>query len=233
MAQMTFSGKLIIDMTLTLRSGLHVGGSSDYAPIGAVDSIFIRDPFTRQPIIPGSSLKGKLRTLLAKAKSKTGILPDFKNDVPVVARLFGTTGDDNAVQPSRLIFADAFPTEKSIQEFQNLESGTYLGEVKFENYINRGSGVATPRQIERVPAGMKFAVRIIYNVENEAEKAEDMRTLAEGLRLLALDYLGGHGSRGYGRVAFSDFRVRFFDAKTGEVTENAVLAEDFGKGEAL
>ena len=77
-----------------------------------------------------------------------------------------------------------------------------MTEVKFENAINRATAVANPRQIERTIRGSKFGLEMIYEVENEDEIAEDMRILAEGMRLLQYDYLGGHGSRGYGKVVF-------------------------------
>ena len=56
MGQEILLGKLKLTASLVLDSGLHIGGSSDFAPIGAVDSTFIRDPYTKQPMIPGSSL---------------------------------------------------------------------------------------------------------------------------------------------------------------------------------
>lgn len=227
MAQMGMRGKIVIDAKLILKAGLHIGGSNDYAPIGAVDSVFIRDALTRQPIIPGSSVKGKLRTLLAKAKQGEGELPkEFAEDDPVVARLFGCSRKQEAI-PARLQFADSFPDKESVARFERVETGTYLGEVKFENTIARGSGVAKPRQIERVPTGMVFSFRLIYNLESASELDEDMKALAEGFRLLQLDYLGGHGSRGYGRVAFSDFAVKQVDAQSGEVAEETALATRF------
>ena len=104
-----------------------------------------------------------------------------------------------------------------------------MGEVKFENVINRATGVANPRQIERVPRGMTFDFELVYNIENEEELAEDMKVLADGFRLLQLDYLGGHGSRGYGRVSFSDFYVERIDAKTGEATAQDGLIDQLEK----
>ena len=65
--QKALRGKLDLRALLRVDTGLHIGASSDFAPIGAVDSPFLRDPLTKQPIIPGSSLKGKLRTLLARS----------------------------------------------------------------------------------------------------------------------------------------------------------------------
>ncbi len=218
-------GKLVIRATLQVETGLHIGGSKDYAPIGAVDSIFVRDSMTKQPIIPGSSVKGKMRTLLAKARNQSPV-SDPKDDEEVVLRLFGSA-EKGAIRLSRLQFSDSFVQEKSLKKFSALDTDTYLGEVKFENTITRSTGTANPRQIERVPRGMQFDFHLTYNVENEAELAEDMKVLADGFRLLMLDYLGGHGSRGYGRVSFRDFQVTRYDAKTGDSHEEKELKETF------
>ncbi len=217
-------GKLVIQATLQVETGLHIGGSSDYAPIGAVDSIFVRDSMTKQPIIPGSSVKGKMRTLLAKARNPQGIAEGPGKDEPVVLRLFGSA-EKGHILLSRLQFSDSFVKKESLKKFSAIDTDTYLGEVKFENTINRGTGVANPRQIERVPRGMQFDFRLVYNIENEAEMKDDMDVLAQGFVLLQMDYLGGHGSRGYGRVSFHDFKVVRFDAKTGSSSEEKALAD--------
>ncbi len=228
-AQTQLLGKLIIQATLQVETGLHIGGSTDYAPIGAVDNIFVRDSVTKQPIIPGSSVKGKMRTLLAKVRNPKGIgeepnKDEPNKDEPVVLRLFGSS-EKGHILLSRLQFSDSFVKKESLQKFASIDTDTYLGEVKFENTISRGTGVANPRQIERVPRGMQFDFRLTYNVENEAELEEDMDVLADGFRLLMLDYLGGHGSRGYGRVSFRDFCVVRCDAKTGEMQDVKDWAE--------
>ena len=233
MAQLQLLGKIIIDATLTVITGLHIGASGDFAPIGAVDSPVIRDPFTKRPVIPGSSVKGKMRTLLAKSRNKNlkdgYILPTHDKDEDIVKRLFGSApvrGDEEAM-PARLQFADSFITEKSVTLFSSLDTDTYLGEIKAENTINRNTGGAMPRSIERVPAGMEFSFRLVYNLEKAAEYQEDMQALAEAFRLLQMDYLGGHGSRGYGRVKFSNFTVKRMEASTGSITEEAALAQKF------
>ena len=91
-----------------------------------------------------------------------------------------------------------------------LELDTYIGEAKYENAISRLSAVANPRQIERVPAGAEFSFALVYNIEREDELEEDMKTLADGFRLLMMDYIGGHGSRGYGRISFGAFEIEVF-----------------------
>ena len=85
-----------------------------------------------------------------------------------------------------------------------------MGEVKFENKINRLDGTANPRQIERVPAGTKFVFQLVYTVIDETEIEEDLETLRTGIKLLELDYLGGHGTRGYGRVSIENMKVTSF-----------------------
>lgn len=128
--QRQLQGKLFITANLKLITGMHIGANSDFAPIGAVDSPFIRDCLTHEPIIPGSSLKGKIRTLLAKSRCKNLILNNIDDDDEVISRLFGLAGKKGAC-----------------------------------------------------------------------------------FQLLQMDYLGGHGSRGYGRVKFNDFKVKAINKK--------------------
>lgn len=189
--------KVLIQFDLEVRTGMHIGGSSAFSAIGAVDSPVIRDPLSGRPIVPGSSLKGKLRTLLARSfAGDIHNMPDFKNDDPVVLRMFGSTS-----ARSRLQFADAFVS--------NAESMKAVGltEVKSENVIKRLSSEAMPRQIERVNAGTVFAETVVYDVSDEDEMREDLQLLAKAMKLLQMDYLGGHGSRGSGRVSLKNFRI--------------------------
>ena len=197
-------GKIIIQGELIVKTGMHIGGGSDYAPIGSVDSPFVRDPLTQEPIVPGSSLKGKIRTLLARCRSKQYIVNDIKADDEVLKRLFGSTSPQVI---SRLQFQDLFVSGESKLLFESIETDTYMGEVKFENTINRADGAAKPRQIERVPAGTKFVFQLVYTVIDETEIEEDLKTLRAGIKLLELDYLGGHGTRGYGRVSIENIKV--------------------------
>lgn len=200
-------GKIIIQGELIVKTGMHIGGGSDYAPIGSVDSPFVRDILTQEPIFPGSSLKGKLRTLLARYRSKQYIVKDIKDDDEVIKRLFGST---NPQTISRLQFQDLFVSEESRVLLESVDTDTYMGEVKSENTIKRNTGEAKPRQIERVPAGTKFGFQLVYTIIDESEVEEDLQTLRAGLNLLELDYLGGHGTRGYGRVSIEHITVKTF-----------------------
>ncbi len=200
----TIYDKLVISGTLKLLTGMHIGASNDFAPIGAVDSIVVRDPMTSKPIIPGSSLKGKMRTLLAKANSDGPFLNDIKNDNDVIKRLFGAS---EPVVSSRLQFCDLFMTEETVDALEN-KTDLYLTEIKFENTINRTDAVANPRQLERVPAGSKFNFVLVYNLENLEEAEEDFENISDAIKLLQMDYIGGSGTRGYGKVKIYDISIK-------------------------
>ena len=221
----SLKGKLKISAVLRLETGLHIGGSNDFAPIGAVDSPFIRDPYTKEPVIPGSSIKGKIRTLLARSLCEAAGVNDINNDKDEIKTLFGI-GGNKGVKASRLQFTDMRLTQESMGKLKNMDMDTYIGEVKFENNINRITAIATPRQIERVPAGAEFAFNVTYNVEDMDELMSDMKLLADGIKLLQMDYLGGHGSRGYGRVSFRDFAVEVFSLNAANAKEIEAKAGD-------
>lgn len=190
--------KIQITGTVEVMTGMHIGGSSAYAAIGAVDSPVIRDIRSGLPMIPGSSLKGKMRTLLAKEYNESVVEPD--NDDARLTRLFGSA-KKGAVRPSRILISDMLMINEEELRKQGLDSIT---EIKFENSINRMTAVANPRQIERAIRGSKFGMDIMYEAVCTDDVIEDMRIFAEGLKLLQYDYIGGNGSRGYGKIKFRD-----------------------------
>lgn len=193
-AKIEIKGKII------LETGMHIGGSTQFSAIGAIDSPVIRDSFTDLPMIPGSSLKGKIRTLLAK-KYHNGKLDVPNKDDIKVRRLFGSSEGD--IKSSRLIFSDSILSNS--EELKKI--GVSSTEIKVENTINRMTAIATPRQIERAVRGSEFDFSIIYNAEEESEIKEDLSILKEGLKFLEYDYLGGNGSRGYGRVKIDGLKM--------------------------
>ena len=196
--------KIKISGTIELLSGLHIGGNTAFAAIGAVDSPIIKDPLSNLPLIPGSSLKGKMRSLLAKAYNEE-VSTTPNRDHARITRLFGATSgggeNGNQIIRGRLLFRDSLLSNKE----KLLEKGVRdYTEIKFENTINRVTARANPRQIERAIRGSEFQFELIYELENMAEVSEDIETIIAGLRLLELDYIGGNGSRGYGKIAFKE-----------------------------
>jgi CRISPR-associated protein Csm3 len=63
-------GKISIKSTLLVETGLHIGGGGETLDIGGVDKPVIRDPLSNQPYLPGSSLKGKMRSILERLHNK-------------------------------------------------------------------------------------------------------------------------------------------------------------------
>ncbi|ERL20503.1 CRISPR-associated RAMP protein, Csm3 family [Oribacterium sp. oral taxon 078 str. F0263] len=163
---MTMFAKIEISGTMELVTGTHIGGNGAFAAIGAVDSPVIRDARTMEPMIPGSSLKGKLRSLMAKRyNERPASAPD--QDSAELKSLFGSA-KKGEVKVGRLLFSDMFLLNgKELSEL-----GIHSTEVKFENTINRLSAVANPRQIERVIRGTKFGLSLIYEPEQRKEDPE-------------------------------------------------------------
>ena len=203
--------------TLELVSGLRIGAGDSEMRIGGVDNTVMRHPHTQAPYIPGSSLKGKMRSLLEWRSGAVREEPlgwqDLQNasgtaqaEVRRILQLFGISGDAKLgkqmleIGPSRLSFWDC--NLQADWESQIRGNNQMLTEVKSENRINRVSGVAEhPRQTERVPAGARFDFRL--SVKRLAGDGDELlATVLQGLKLLELDSLGGSGSRGYGKVKF-------------------------------
>lgn len=199
--------KVLIKGKLRVLTGMHIGYSKEFSQIGAVDSVVVRDPVTKIPVIPGSSLKGKMRTLLARATSNDYVVQKHSEDGQTIKELFGSS---NPVIHGKLQFFDLKMTSESIDEIANRSNTElYLTEIKFENAIDRATCIANPRQLERVPAGAEFEFNLVYNVETEdfQKIKDDFDVISTSLSLLHYDYIGGSGSRGYGKVALHDIQV--------------------------
>ena len=124
----------------------------------------------------------------------------------ILAFLQPTTVDKEPYKMGRLIFRDAFLINKDKLDSLGVKSYT---EVKFENTIDRITAEANPRQIERAIRESAFAFELIYQITDDSEDQveEDFKVILDGLKLLELDYLGGSGSRGYGKVVFEDLKA--------------------------
>lgn len=204
---------LKLEFSMKLESGLHIGGSEDSFDIGGADSTVIKNPLNNRPFLPGSSLKGKIRALLTQKYGDLRMKDDgsyaLKVEDPVMLSIFqpleNGTEKEGILQISRAIFRDATLTEESARELQeNLGAGVFT-EVKGENSIDPLKGkAANPRFIERVPAGAVFKGEIVLQVFEGDDEDALKQYLLEGLDLLTYSYLGGSGTRGYGRISFAD-----------------------------
>jgi len=228
-------GKVVITGTLKALTGLRIGAASSGLEIGGVDNLVIRDPVTGKPYVPGSALKGKMRSLLTKALGKPlkvlvpgrGDAPDIKihwckkeeyrrDGAPCpLCRTFGMAGE-HAMEPTRLIVRDGALLEElevtdedgntHARRWQEVTTDLPYTEVKWEAVIDVLTAAANPRQMERVPPGALFDVEMLFSVYDNDDR-ECLRTLLQGIKLIEDDYLGSSGSRGYGKVAFGNLRL--------------------------
>lgn len=187
------------NLKLTVETGLHIGMGNDAVQIGGVDSEVIKDPITKLPYIPGSSLKGKIRCLLETEGGTNG--NGYGEDDKSLNNIFGPKNQNIKTDaPTRLIFRDLSLSESS----KNLYTeGEISNESKTEISIDRKTGTASkagPRTIERVPPSISFEGSILIRYLDDKDLSETERIINEGIALLNNDYLGGSGSRGYGAV---------------------------------
>src|SRR5260221_9204341 len=224
-------GKLILEGALHCETGLHIGAGKGSLEIGGADNPVVKDAFGR-PYVPGSSLRGKLRSMLEQSsglatpaelvylsKRKGQEVRIHQSDRPddEICLLFGrnpgrldrVSGDaleTSVATPARLTLYDAPLIAESITPQMRENMDDELTEVKSENAIDRITSQANPRTLERVPAGARFHFRVVMDVLC-AEDRELLPRLVEGLRLLEDDSLGGGGSRGSGRVSLSGLKL--------------------------
>lgn len=191
--------------TVTCETGLRIGGSKEDIEIGGMENPIIRHPITDRPYIPGSSLKGKVRSLL---EQKRGLVTPGGEPCGcgecMVCRVFGPHKNvRHQLGPTRILVRDADLSDVSVELLQKAkeDKGIFYAEVKTENIINRRTGTAEhPRTLERVPAGTVFDFEIAVRIFEGDDEGQIMGLIEEGLALLEQDYLGSSGSRGYGKV---------------------------------
>ena len=190
-----FTGKII------LKTGLHIGGTNAALNIGGPDKFVVRNPINNIPYIPGSSLKGKLRSLIEIKNGCSKVSTDPNSES---GKLFGVAGGNDNTSPSRLIVSDAeLDISKPKIDLPYTESKTEVN-------IDRVTSKANPRTFERVPAGAEFKLSMVLNIFDDENEEELKSILYKAIEMLHDDYLGGQGSRGYGQVEI------ILDNKNGE-----------------
>jgi CRISPR-associated RAMP protein, Csm3 family len=235
--QIKLIGYVTIKGVIECLTGIHVGGTADSIDKGGIDNPIIKNPVTNEPYIPGSSLRGRIRSILEKALGKK--LDKLVADIHIhrgetdtdsnsceICRMFGTTTEKHTI-PSTLIVRDCLLHEDSRNEY--MDGKLPITEAKMETAIDRITSAAHPRTIERVPAGAKFDFELIYKVQSDEKgdfSEENNSNLKEDIKLILLAMeliekkcgLGGNTSRGYGQVRFI---VETLDAKEIDLKTDA------------
>jgi CRISPR-associated protein Csm3 len=219
-----FQANFLLRGIISCETGLHIGGTSEGIEIGGLENIVIRDPKTDLPFIPGSSLKGKMRTLLELSyKDSNENIINSKGDPCkcgkcIPCKIFGSSAPDNKTSkedngrqqgPTRLVVRDSFTTANDLET-----------ELKSENTINRITSEANPRNMERVPRGTEFKFEMIFSMY-ENEDYSNFLKLLDSMKLLEDSYLGGSGTRGYGQIQFKNisFLKRCVEYYTSDAEE--------------
>jgi len=213
-----------IKAKIKVKSGLHIGGSKDEIKIGGIDNPVIKNPLTNEPYIPGSSLKGKIRSLIewqfgvvnenglavscVKKEGNNQVKKENFEQIKPIVQLFGN-GETikepsiaKEIGPTRVSFSDCALLNKD-----ELLNRNALTEEKVEVTINRLTGTSVSgglRRMERVPAGAEFDFSVTL-IEFEGDEGFEA-ILALGMKLLEMTNLGGNGSRGYGKIEFEDIK---------------------------
>jgi CRISPR-associated protein Csm3 len=219
---MQLYGRVFIRSDIFAQTGLHIGGSGEAFSIGGVDNSVIKNGLTGEPYIPGSSLRGKMRSLTEKYQGKvTGqrisqveihtCRSQAEYDTCPICNIYGISagGTDDPIQnlPTRLVVRDVALTRESAEMLQQAKTALPYTEVKAEVAIDRVTSQATPRDLERVPAGAVFSpMELVYSIYSEQD-VNWFALLVDGLELLQDDYLGGSGSRGSGKILFENLGV--------------------------
>ncbi len=218
----------VVNKKIILESNLHIGSGNTDIHIGGIDNPIIKHPHTLEPYIPGSSLKGKVRSLMElstgisqesfKFRSRDGGIATYslyqstqdqniREEIEAILKIFGFSGSEKREKAiefgaTRVSFSDCFlNADWKKNALDNYHSFTA---EKSENSINRITGTADkPRQTEMVPAGAVFDFKMTFKIFCD-EDQKLFEKLKKGLELLEKDALGGYGSRGYGRIRFED-----------------------------
>jgi len=214
-----FIAHVILEGQIECLSGLHIGGTEEGYEIGGMDNPILKDKITNFPYIPGSSIKGKMRSMiewvLGKVEAK-GNVHVCTDSTCKVCRIFGTSADrrgkeEQAAGPTRLIVRDAHLSEDTKGDDRYVKDGMFTTEVKTENSLNRITSAANPRPMERVPKGAKFDVEMVYGIYDTSDNGETdiqyLEQVAMALEMLEASVLGGGGSRGSGQIRLEKLRA--------------------------
>ena len=221
MTDVNLYGRVIITADIKALTGLHIGGSGTGLEIGGLDKAVIRNPRNNQPYIPGSSLRGKMRSQTEKVLGLPQNNPIGQATIHVcksegdytrnggcpVCHVFGVPAEIGYSGPTRLVVRDAALTEESVKDLDKMNSELRFTEMKTEVAIDRVTSAAVPRSMERVVAGAVFGpAELVFGIYEKADY-ERLKTVIQALQLVEDDYLGGAGSRGSGKVQFHSIKV--------------------------
>lgn len=205
---MKMTKKILISGKIVAKTGLHIGGTNVGMSIGSTDNTVVRNPITNEPYVPGSSIRGKMRSLLERLYGEFTEMkgsdihhgPLTNKPDHIICKVFGMPAEaKSGLPPSRVIVRDGqLINRQELEAAQDTDMP--FTEIKTEVVIDRVTSFAMPRQLERVPAGAEFGLEMVLNIWEGDNEQEMLDLLFKGLILVQNDYLGGYGGRGSGQV---------------------------------
>lgn len=192
-----------------LKSNLHIGNG--FGHLGMIDKTTIKD-HDEIVIIPGSTIKGKLRSICKKiclslenefgrvcaGKDSLAICKTSLDMACIICRLFGS-----AYNEGKLIFKDACLSPDDKERIRVLkEIGPFASvqsELRSGNRISRHLRTSFPKQLfvsESCPCELSFEGKMY---SREALSGEEKKLLLWGAKSLL--QIGGQKGRGHGRVS--------------------------------
>lgn len=223
--------RFILEGSLALKTPLHIGSPKTEIDITQVDLPILRDT-QEQPYVPGSSLKGKVRSEAERIARKEGLpvctppdtaamcgsLKSSTNDLCVCCKIFGTAGNKVSVA-SKVRFRDAYPTEKIDKTL--VRAGIAMDRAT--GSVARGALY----NIEAIPAGASFGFEVVA----ENLLPEQKKLLKAALSSFADSGLGGSTSRGMGKVdlKLESATVRTAKFYLGQEKEQRFEGKEFEK----
>ncbi len=195
------AARWVVTADLVLITAAHLGGCS----ADTVDMVLLRDAVDGRPLLTGASLGGALRAHLTDRLYGYG-----SAEGPRVQALFGAARSATDGSQSSLIVFDAW-ADLAADRFPEIRDG-----VK----IDGRTGTAEEHKkfdLEVLPSGTVFAIRLDVLVEDTGNESELMSLLATAAQGLAPGEiaLGARRSRGLGAIAARRWRARRFDLSSG------------------
>ncbi len=238
--------------TLKLKGALHIGsggggiaGDSD----SLTDASVIRDS-SGQPYIPGSSLRGVLRTAVSQYAPVLGLglirednvideeVQTEKDKRSITAA--SSEGDlqhclEAALEPAERLFGTVhWASPLLIPDLHLLKNDTPGGEIRHGVGIDRDTGAARDTfkyDFEVLPRGLCFGLWMRCDVPETYQPAWS-RLLALVLHLLSQGELtlGGRLARGVGQVVLIDCQIYTLEMGNRNALLTSLLAQDAASG---
>lgn len=198
--------------TMTIKSGVHIGGNDNGTKVGGCDNPVIRNPLTNDPYIPGSSIKGALRSCAEKMPAYAGKIRNGKpcgcgQETCMVCKLFGAHMNMRAASGEpRLIVRDMNLSPDFLDRV--MESGgsrSDIIETKTSTMIDRSTNTAAGgsfHNMERVAAGTVFDCSFSLKVMDKDNEAELINFFKKCLSIVEATGIGGKVTSGSGQVEF-------------------------------